>query len=193
MHAYMRGGGGVPYLWYSTFHPSLRMFSMSSRIVRTFAPSTAVHVGTIAPSPASVAAARQRSVRTLRNGSVLTDLVVREHESAVPGKLNVSGGQRFVRGREAHLFASTRMSVFSRSSIASRFSARSESFSVRRGSEASRSTNGRPEIYTGAPGECSSAANSVKDKTETKTRLCNRRFVPQCLDSIQALDSYRTT
>lgn len=54
------------YLWYSTFHPSLRMFPISSCIVRTFPLSTAVHVGTIAPSPASDATTCQRDANGLR-------------------------------------------------------------------------------------------------------------------------------
>lgn len=53
------------------------------------------------------------------------------------------------RKNRAYLVASWRMSFFSRFSIASRFSARSDNASVRLGCDASRSTNGRPEMYTG--------------------------------------------
>lgn len=47
-----------------------------------------------------------------------------------------------------HLAASCNISFFKRDSMSSRFSARSDIGSVRRGSEASRRTNGRPEMYT---------------------------------------------
>lgn len=48
----------------------------------------------------------------------------------------------------AYFMASCRMSFFNRSSIASRFSARSDNFNARRGSDESRNTNGRPDMYT---------------------------------------------
>lgn len=50
--------------------------------------------------------------------------------------------------RSTYLAHSARISAARRCSIASKFSARSDSFRTRRGSVASRRTNGRPEIYT---------------------------------------------
>ena len=47
------------------------------------------------------------------------------------------------------------MSFLSRSSIASRFSALSDRDKVRRGSDESRRTNGRPDIYTVKEGQSS--------------------------------------
>lgn len=47
-----------------------------------------------------------------------------------------------------YLAHSARISAARRCSIASKFSARSDNFRTRRGSVASRRTNGRPEIYT---------------------------------------------
>ena len=49
---------------------------------------------------------------------------------------------------EADLDASCKISFLSRISISSRFSARSDIVSVLLGSEASRKTNGRPDMYT---------------------------------------------
>jgi hypothetical protein len=55
---------------------------------------------------------------------------------------------RRTRRTRTYLLASCRMSFLRRSSMASKFSARSDIDNVLRGREASRSTNGRPDMYT---------------------------------------------
>lgn len=78
----------------------------------------------------------------------LTDFVMGKHHTPVSNQNSIEYLDQHHLIIAAYLIASASMSLFKRLSMASRFSARSESGRVRRGSEASRRTNGRPEIYT---------------------------------------------
>ena len=136
-------------IWHtSTFHPLFFINSHNSREVLTFPVSTAVHVGKIAPSPLSEAVhAAQFIGISLTQAHRLTDFIVsKDYTSISSEKFNRLWQLTRHVLQQTYLVVSCRMSFFSLFSIASRFSARSEIESVDRGSDASRKTNGLPEI-----------------------------------------------
>jgi len=79
-----------------------------------------------------------------QNGQ-LTDFIMSEDYASV-SKLKLVVQYLNIDASSAHLTASAKISFFSRVSMASRFSARSDNERVRRGSDASRRTKGRPEM-----------------------------------------------
>lgn len=115
--------------------------------------STAVQVGRIAPSPLT-------SATGVSQAQISTDFKLEKQKNRFTSNLVMSQNKpsvsveafktSFETGKKVynHLAASCSISFFKRDSISSRFSARSDIGSVRRGSEASRRTNGRPEMYT---------------------------------------------
>lgn len=135
----------------STCQPSLLMYSHSSREVLTLLESTAVQVGRMAPSPSSIAKTSSNGSHDMHTANSLPiSLCVNTRPPNLHGRgHNIVHIWRSM--RQPHLIPSARMSFLSRSSIASRFSGRSERGRVFLGSDASRRTKGRPDMYTKLP------------------------------------------
>ncbi len=135
----------------STCQPSFLMYSQSSRDVLTLFESTAVQVGKMAPSPSSIA---ETSLRRSHNTHTTISLPISLCVNTRPPNLYNKGHNiAHIRGHmtKSHLTPSARMSFLSRCSIASRFSGRSERGRVFLGSDESRRTKGRPDMYTDCP------------------------------------------